>query len=103
MVCAIPAGHRLSTLSVITPPDLHAQAMIMQAKRNPVRPIIDRIFSKMMNAPKNVVFREFSPEMLYETSFFTSGSTVPSAIAQKYMEYVRKHQPATMFKTEAVT
>jgi DNA-binding transcriptional LysR family regulator len=137
MVCALPAHHRLCARSVITASDLHDEAMIMLAKRNPMRPIIDRLFSKagckpqvvmetttaisavnyaahgigialvnpfpvLLAAPADVVFREFAPDMPYETSFFTSASAVPSSVAQKYMEHVRQHQTGPMFKSEPV-
>ena len=137
MVCALPQSHPLAARELITPLDLHEQAIVLLTKRNSMRPILDRLFSKEGSKPKlmletttalsainyvaqgvgitlvnpfpvalaipqGVVLREFSAVLEYETSFFTSGSTVSSAIAQKFIEYVSKNQPPSMFMSEPV-
>jgi DNA-binding transcriptional LysR family regulator len=54
-------------------------------------------FPVALAALPGVVLREFSASLAYETSFFTSGSMVSSAITQKFMEHVSNHQPPSMF------
>ena len=137
MVCALAKDHVLAHKKSISPADLHGEQLILLAKRNPLRPVIDRILAKegskprmvietstaisamayvaqglgmtLINPfpaslllPKGVVLREFSVELPYESSFFTSSSAVSSAVAQRYMEFVRSHQPGKLFMSEAV-
>lgn len=137
MVCALAKGHVLARKKSISPMDLHHERLILLAKRNPLRPVIDRIlasggskprtvietssaisaltyvaqglgitlinsFPASLLLPKGVVLREFSVDLPYESSFFTSGVTVNSAVACQYMEFVRQHQPARLFMSEAV-
>lgn len=128
MVCVLPEGHPLCAKQKIEVRDLHQQPMVMLAKRNPVRPVLDRLFSQAASQPRVVVetatalsavnyvsqgvgitlvnpfpvllarfsgvtVRAFTAEVAYETSFFTSSAAKPNAVAQRYMESVREHQP----------
>lgn len=131
MVCVLPQAHPLCASEHIEVRGLHKEAMVMLAKRNPVRPVLDRLFSQAAIQPRVVVetatalsavnyvsqgvgitlvnpfpvllapfcgvsVRAFAADVDYETSFFTSSTAVPNAIAQRYMEYVREHQPQAM-------
>jgi DNA-binding transcriptional LysR family regulator len=129
MVCLIPADHALARQDHITPHDLDGERLIMLAKRNPVRPTLERVFDDAGVKPQarvetstaisavtyvsrglgiallnpfpitaqlnsNVVVRPFSANLPYETSFFLSGSAVPSAAVQQYIEFIRHRQSA---------
>lgn len=137
MVCVLPAQHPLAKRKTIRPSDLHGEPLVMLAKRNPMRPVLDRLFNKeactprvvmetttaisavhfaaqgvgltLVNPfpvglaiPKEAVVRHFSADIPYETSFFTAGTGVPSAAAQRYMEFVRSRQPKDFFMSQAI-
>jgi DNA-binding transcriptional LysR family regulator len=55
VVCAVPEHHPLAQQSQISPKDLHAQALIMLAKRNAIRPVLERIFNKAGSQPRVVM------------------------------------------------
>jgi DNA-binding transcriptional LysR family regulator len=137
MVCALAKDHPLATKKKISPIDLHGEQLILLAKRNALRPVIDRLLAKegskprmvietstaisaltyvaeglgvtllnpfpaALQLPKKVVLREFAIELPYEASFFMPASAVSSAVAQRYMEFVRQHQPSRLFMSEPV-
>jgi DNA-binding transcriptional LysR family regulator len=43
---------------------------------------------------KGIVLRPFEPRLEYDTAFFLSAGDVTSALARRFIEYVREHQPA---------
>ena len=137
IVCALPKSHALAKKKTINPIDLHGEQLVLLAKRNALRPVIDRLLAKEGSKPsrvietstaisalsyvaeglgitlinpfpaslslhKSVVLREFSVDLPYESSFFTSGSVVSSAVAQRFIEFVRQYQPGHLFMSEAV-
>jgi DNA-binding transcriptional LysR family regulator len=55
IVCAVPRGHVLANQTVISPKDLHEQSVILLAKRNAMRPTLDRIFTKATSRPRVVL------------------------------------------------
>ena len=128
MVCVLPQAHPLCGKDQIEVRDLHQEPMVMLAKRNPIRPVLDALFRQGASQPRVVVetatalsavnyaaqgvgitlvnpfpvllapfsgiaVRAFDAGVGYETSFFTSPSAQPNAAAQRYMEFVRSHQP----------
>jgi DNA-binding transcriptional LysR family regulator len=138
IVCALPKDHPLAKQKKISPSDLNAEQLILLAKRNALRPVIDRILAKdnskprkvietstaisalafvaeglgitLINPfpaalvlPKGVTLREFSLDLPYESSFVTSATVVNSALALRYMEFVRKHQPGKVYMSDIVT
>lgn len=54
MVCVLPASHPLCAKDHIEAHDLHQQPLVMLARRNPIRPTLDRLFAKAASQP-NVV------------------------------------------------
>lgn len=55
MVCVMPDTHAYSKKKRIEPQDLDGQAMVMLAKRNPIRPALDRILQKASSTPRVVM------------------------------------------------
>jgi DNA-binding transcriptional LysR family regulator len=138
IVCALPKVHPLAKLKKVSPHDLDGESLILLAKRNALRPVIDRILAKenskprkvietstaisalafvaeglgitlinpfpaTSDLPKGVVLREFSVDLPYESSFVTSATAVSSALAQRYMDFVRHHQPSRVYMSDIVT
>ncbi len=52
MVCLVPAGHALARRAFVTPRDLDGEALVMLAKRNPVRPTLERVFEDVGVKPQ---------------------------------------------------
>jgi DNA-binding transcriptional LysR family regulator len=137
MVCALAKDHALAAKKIISPADLQDEQLILLARRNALRPMIDRILAKAgskprmvietstaasamayvaeglgvtlvnpfpvaLRLPKTVVLREFLIDIPYESSFLTPGAAASSAVAQRYMEFVRQHQPGRLFMSAAV-
>lgn len=138
IVCALAKDHPLAKLKKVSPHDLDGEPLILLAKRNALRPVIDRILAKesskpskvietstaisalafvaeglgitlinpfpaALQLPKGVTLREFSVDLPYESSFVTSDTAVSSALALRYMEFVRHHQPSRVYLSEIVT
>ena len=55
LVCAVPKSHPLANQALVSPQDLHAQPLVLLAKRNAMRPTLDRLFAKAKSQPNIVV------------------------------------------------
>ncbi len=50
-------------------------------------------FPMSLRADPDICFRPFTPTIAYETSFVLPSITPPSAVARRFIDFVRKHQP----------
>ncbi len=55
VVCVLPDSHPLCAKETIGPADLNGEPMVMLARRNPIRPALERAFGKAASRPR-VVF-----------------------------------------------
>lgn len=55
MVCVMPTNHALARSEYIDAAALHAQPLVMLAKRNPMRPTLEQLFKKSNSEPHVVI------------------------------------------------
>lgn len=59
-------------------------------------------FPSTCQLPAGVVTRPFKPALEFETCFYTSSDTPPAVTAQRFMEFVREHQPPALLHSVPV-